>query len=47
MGHFVSDETERGGGRLLFLELVFWKTDLVDLIFKGLIEKDLLDEFTV
>jgi hypothetical protein len=47
MGHFVSDETERGVGRLLFLELVSWKTDLVDLIFKGFFEKDLLDEFTV
>jgi hypothetical protein len=47
MSHFVSDETKRGGGRLLFLELVSWKTDLVDLFFKVLFEKDLLDEFTV
>jgi len=47
MGHFISDETERGGGRLLFLKLVSWVTDLVDLIFKGLFKKDLLDEFTV
>ena len=47
MGHFTSNKTERGGSRLLFLELVSWETDLVDLIFKGLFEKNLLDEFTV
>ena len=39
MGHFISDETERGGGRLLFLKLVSWVTDLVDLTLKVFLKR--------